>query len=325
MEQNNKLSYANDFVKYVKLELEDIKRTFFKIGFRLYEAKQYLYYRELGYVNIEECGEALFGFSKSTTYNLIEVYEKFRDSKNPGFIDKRFEKYSQSQLVALSGVKYGLSTFMKNVSSEDTVATINAAKKIYNKNWIHCGPMPEGGESLSDYIKRCEKKEAEKALKGLKTVVSALCKSEENKTAPVEQEIIISEENSRYLENEVVHSVVPVKASYDENVLFRIIKQLSYKLDNFNDISIVFSDDLHKVERNGLSEVLFSMFLQCVIELGQDFKSELRDLIEKFLITYDYSITLHGRKQGSKAFGGSLSQFILREINNIKSDFDGVN
>ena len=53
-----------DFVNLVRLELNDIKKTFFKIGFRLYEANCNRYYKKLGFNSIEECAEAMFGFRK---------------------------------------------------------------------------------------------------------------------------------------------------------------------------------------------------------------------------------------------------------------------
>ena len=44
-----------------------------------------------------------FGFSKTTTYDLINVYELASDFRNPTQISKDYKKYGQSQLVAMSG------------------------------------------------------------------------------------------------------------------------------------------------------------------------------------------------------------------------------
>ena len=46
------VSEAEKFVKLVKSDLDDIKHSFFTIGFRLHEANEFKYFRELGYENI---------------------------------------------------------------------------------------------------------------------------------------------------------------------------------------------------------------------------------------------------------------------------------
>lgn len=79
MEYSPAQTPEEDFVNLVRLELDDIKHTFFKIGFRLREANNERYFIKLGYESIEECAEALFGFKKTTTYDLMRLAELFAD------------------------------------------------------------------------------------------------------------------------------------------------------------------------------------------------------------------------------------------------------
>ena len=110
------LSLAQDFIKYTNLELGDIKRKFFKIGFRLNEANEFEYYKNLGYSDIYELAEAEFGFKATTTKNLMEVNRVYSDhlmssNKLAGStvhyrkyamdIDPRYDKYTQTQLVEM--------------------------------------------------------------------------------------------------------------------------------------------------------------------------------------------------------------------------------
>ena len=125
-------TYAEQFVKLVREELNDIKHQFFKIGFRLAEANREGYYYELGYENIAECAEDLFGFKKTTTYDLINVYNDFHDRLAPMSIKKEYDKYSQTQLVQLTGNIWARDSFIRYVRPEDTIDTIKKAKKLWN-------------------------------------------------------------------------------------------------------------------------------------------------------------------------------------------------
>ncbi len=101
-------SAAESFVKFVKYDLENISKTFFDIGFRLWEARNFEYYKELGYESIEELSENEFDFKRSSTYNLINVFTRFSvwDGTYHNQIQEKFEAYSYSQLVELSKLYY---------------------------------------------------------------------------------------------------------------------------------------------------------------------------------------------------------------------------
>ena len=74
--KDSKLAYALGFVKSVNDEISDISYRFFRIGFYLVEAQNNKYYEELGFNNISDCAEYYFGFKKTTTYDLMNVYIK---------------------------------------------------------------------------------------------------------------------------------------------------------------------------------------------------------------------------------------------------------
>lgn len=94
-------SYAEDFLKYTRCELENIARSFFKIGFRLHEANEQGYYKQLGYESIEELAEQEFDIRRSTTYELMAIWVRFHDEHNKMYIQEEYKGYSFSQLVEL--------------------------------------------------------------------------------------------------------------------------------------------------------------------------------------------------------------------------------
>ncbi len=102
------LAFAYDFIKYTKLEIDDIKHTFFKIGFRLNEAEEFKYYAKLGYEDIFALSKAEFGFEKTTTKNLMAINRAFSNKHVNGSVVSYsmsiadvYDKYSQTQLVEM--------------------------------------------------------------------------------------------------------------------------------------------------------------------------------------------------------------------------------
>ena len=87
-------SYAQAFIRCMNEDLNDVKRSFIKIGFRLAEANEFKYYKELGYENIAELAEAEFGFKQSTTYEFMKVYELAHDKNCRMGIAEEYNKFS---------------------------------------------------------------------------------------------------------------------------------------------------------------------------------------------------------------------------------------
>ena len=66
-EREYQLDCANTFLKWTREDLKDVTRAFFKIGFRLHEARQCKYFEALGYQNKGAQGH---GFIPSVHYAL---------------------------------------------------------------------------------------------------------------------------------------------------------------------------------------------------------------------------------------------------------------
>ncbi len=129
---------AEGFVESVYADLSDIKHSFFRIGFRLAEASKNCYYKPLGYQNIAELAEDKFGFKKSTTYQLIQIYELAHNEQAPFQIAEKYEPFSKSQLEELCRLKYLSANFTEIVRPSDTVADIREAVNIWNKHYFEC-------------------------------------------------------------------------------------------------------------------------------------------------------------------------------------------
>ena len=137
MEENFNLIQAKSFVEQLNLDLLDVKKSFFKIGFRLDEAQRLGYYKELGFENISDCAEALFGFKNRA----------FSDGSMS--LPKRWQNYSQSQLIEMSSC-FELKTVL---TPEDTIKDIKYFKSLYSKSGQY---YDTSIKTLSEYIRKLE-------------------------------------------------------------------------------------------------------------------------------------------------------------------------
>jgi len=139
---------AEGFVQNVYNDLNDIKHSFFVIGFRLTEANNLKYYKALGYQNITELAEDKFGFKKTVTYELMQIYALAHNVQSPMRIADKYDKYSKSQLAEFCRLRYCPDDFMKIVSPLDTVADIKEAVKNWNKYVAVHSYTPKAGSVL---------------------------------------------------------------------------------------------------------------------------------------------------------------------------------
>ena len=131
-EQEYALDCAQTFLKWTREDIKDVTKSFFKIGFRLYEARAYNYYEALGYPDIETLAEEEFGFKRSTTYGLIQVYEKTCIKYGHNTMDEKYIGYDYSKLLELCKTKYASHSILKSIKPTDSVRDIKAYIKFWN-------------------------------------------------------------------------------------------------------------------------------------------------------------------------------------------------
>ena len=135
--------------------MDRAKMSFFEVGYWLYHAhniKDFLYNN--GYENIADYAYQKFGLSKSATYDLMKVYRRFKDESGYALAPE-YIRLSQSQLVALSRMKYTEKYFLSRVKPTDTVSDVEKAVKIYNNRISH----GSSGTQYSDIKEFIEKNE----------------------------------------------------------------------------------------------------------------------------------------------------------------------
>lgn len=133
LEEQEAKIMAEGFVQNVYNDLNDIKHSFFVIGFRLTEANNLKYYKALGYQNITELAEDKFGFKKTVTYELMQIYALAHNVQSPMRIADKYDKYSKSQLSEFCRLRYFPDEFIQIVTPHDNVDTIGRAVTFWNK------------------------------------------------------------------------------------------------------------------------------------------------------------------------------------------------
>ena len=132
-EREYALDCAQTFLKWTREDIKDVTKSFFKIGFRLYEARAYKYYEALGYADIETLAEEEFGFKRSTTYGLIQVYEKTCTEYGHSFMHEKYIGYDYSKLLELCRQRYGGDEILNYIKPTDSVRDIHKYITYWNE------------------------------------------------------------------------------------------------------------------------------------------------------------------------------------------------
>lgn len=147
--------FAQSFLHWTREELKDVTKCFFRIGFRLAEARRERYYEALGYENIESLAEAEFEIKRSTTYDLMAVWERYHDDQNPMAIKEGFKDFSSSQLLEMTKARYcGIE---RRINPRDTVRAIRGYVRYCNKYADDNSHLPD--ESLQEWLAREEERQ----------------------------------------------------------------------------------------------------------------------------------------------------------------------
>ncbi len=119
--------------KSIEEDLEDVKFSFFQIGYKLKLINETELYKQLGHETIIDYAEARFGFGKSTTYNFINVYDMTCDFKNKAQIKQDFKGYNYSQLTEMTRSRWACDSLPLYIEKGDKVSDIKRFISIWNK------------------------------------------------------------------------------------------------------------------------------------------------------------------------------------------------
>lgn len=116
--------------KYILTDMNDIRKSFIRLGYHLAEMQRNRYYEDFGYQTLEDFAVANLGMDKSNVYRYIRVFEKF--SADNGYhqktlyLDDKWKDYSFSQLVEMCN----MSSDQREVCTPDmTIKQLREIKK----------------------------------------------------------------------------------------------------------------------------------------------------------------------------------------------------
>ena len=143
------LPSAKSFLEHAHEDLRDISNRYFMLGCRLWEAQRYHYVEALGYESIEQLAEKEFDLGRSSTYNLINIFERFcargELGQRKAWIDPIFKNYKYSQLIEMEKAYcLRISKIEKQIPPGTSVRTLKEYIKYLNKN-------PEDFKDLPDW------------------------------------------------------------------------------------------------------------------------------------------------------------------------------
>lgn len=319
-------SLAEDFVKQTKLDICDVSKKFFAIGYRLYDADRQGLYRQLGFENISDCAEHYFGFKKTTTYDLIKIYSKFNSYTSYATPEEKmklpeeYAKFSQSQLVILASIQYGFKYFLEKCSPFDSVSLMKEAAKYWKKYYWSAGDLfialkkSDNLKELVDGVRKILEKEKNNTSVPAATDTIEAEYIELDIKKPQEESISVQTENGA--DDEVCSDVELIEDELEQEERLEILIDKKISNDVLTSLRLqsrgVLFRELVQMFTNtpGISAIMRNSLANKCIDVLHNYlvtyKQGIRDILVSDLCRFDYSFILNGRKQGSRAFFGNV-------------------
>ena len=96
-------------LKYILTDMNDIRTKYIRFGFHLSEFVRCEYYKDFGYLTMEEFSSRNLGMDKSAVSRCINVFRAFCARNNNGSLtmelDKKYTDFSYSQLCEMVSLK----------------------------------------------------------------------------------------------------------------------------------------------------------------------------------------------------------------------------
>lgn len=286
--------------------MDRAKMSFFEVGYWLYQAhnsKDFIYNN--GYENIADYAYQKFGLTKSTTYDLMKVYRRFRDESGYALAPE-YTRLSQSQLVALSRMKYTQKDFLSKVKPTDTVSDVEKAVKIYNYKTSHGGSNGSFSD-IKEYIEKYEpvmEKEKSEVAENSRRLENATKQPIKEKTPEIPE---APQEPQEAEEPEV-------EAESKEKIFDFLIPACEDFLNRMNYKTIFDPDNKGlglKVLPKTISKQMVEEMLKAFVDNRTAIKNKIKNYVLERLGKYNYEINLNGRKQPFSQFCGNVANCIM--------------
>lgn len=144
---------ARGSLKYILADMNDIRKSFIRLGFHLNEMLLNRYYEDFGYPTMEEFAEANLGMDKSNVYRYIRVFENFAADngyrQRTLYLDDKWKDYSFSQLVEMCSMS---DTQRRACNPGMTIRQIREVKKTVAKDvdWSFLNRIVSGQTGQDD-------------------------------------------------------------------------------------------------------------------------------------------------------------------------------
>lgn len=126
---------ARTSLKYILTDVNDIRKSYIRLGFHLHEFDRLKYYEDFGYATLAEFCEVNLGLDKSAVSRCISVFWEFAKindnitQSRSMFLDEKYENFSYSQLCEMVSMT---ADQRKLVKPEMTIKQIRELKKKKN-------------------------------------------------------------------------------------------------------------------------------------------------------------------------------------------------
>lgn len=126
---------ARTSLKYILSDVNDIRKSYIRLGFHLHEFDRLKYYEDFGFPTLSEFCEVNLGLDKSAVSRCISVFWEFAKindnitQSRTMFLDDKYENFSYSQLCEMVSMTADQRELVK---PEMTIKQIRELKKKKN-------------------------------------------------------------------------------------------------------------------------------------------------------------------------------------------------
>lgn len=150
---------ARASVKYILTDMNDIRKSYIKLGFHLSEFERMEYYKDFGYASLQEFCDVNIGLDKSAVSRCIGVFRSFNASLDSRYVNGTitkgsamelgtcWQKFSYSQLCEMLSLDDKMRELVK---PEMTIKQIRELKKKKNVSHVATS-QPENALDLKKY------------------------------------------------------------------------------------------------------------------------------------------------------------------------------
>ena len=211
-------------------DLDEIRKSFIRLGFHLAEIQRCEYYKAAGYPDFYEFCEYNYALSRSSVQRYILVWYKFADydsnsSSRKMWISEKYEAFNFSQLVEMASMEHP-----EEIKPEMTVKEI----REYKKNLLKSKSLTDCALSLQKICDKVQGNLPDVAQKEIVSDESEIDMDQGDLPDVAQKEAVLDESEIDMQRDNMLEQLDRVQKAIDSFSMFLTLDQIQNISDEMN-------------------------------------------------------------------------------------------